>query len=287
MKSRHFKIFKALAGVSLVSLPWTAQADFKADKSSYWLFHATPESEMRELSTDRPDKTESPYTVDAGHFQIEADLMIISSDKTATETRTTTTSFFVPNLKVGLTNAIDLQAIVSPSVSQRIESPNGTSRTYGQGDTLIRVKFNIFGNDGGDAALGVMPFVQLPSHTNDLGSKRIEGGVIFPVAISLPANWDLGTMAQFNWAKNADDDHMHGEYIATLTVGHDIWGDIAGYLEFFSQHSDEKGADWVATFDTGLTYGATPNVQLDMGVNVGVTEAADDLNPFVGISARL
>ena len=26
-------------------------------------------SELRELSTDRPDTTESPYTVDAGNFQ--------------------------------------------------------------------------------------------------------------------------------------------------------------------------------------------------------------------------
>lgn len=27
------------------------------------------------MSTDRPDKTESLYTVDAGHFQFEADLV--------------------------------------------------------------------------------------------------------------------------------------------------------------------------------------------------------------------
>ena len=35
---------------------------------------------MREMSTDRPDKTESPYTVDAGHFQIEWDLFNFERD---------------------------------------------------------------------------------------------------------------------------------------------------------------------------------------------------------------
>ena len=276
-----------LAGLTCCFMPTAALAEAKTDKSSYWLFHPTPEKEMRDLSTDRPDKTESPYTVDAGHYQIETDLAIVSSDKSDQGIRTTWTSLLVSNLKVGLTNGIDLQAIISPSISQRVETPDGTDRTYGRGDTLIRMKFNLIGNDGGDWALGVMPFAQIPSHTNELGSDRVEGGVIMPVAISLPGEWDLGTMAQFNWAKNAEDDQMHGEYVGTLTIGHNIWGDLAGYLEFFSQNSDESGAKWVATVDTGLTYGATPNVQLDMGINVGVTEAADDLNPFVGISARL
>jgi len=49
-------------------------SDPAPDKSSFHFFNPTPRSLMRELSTDRPDKTESAYTVDAGHFQIESDL---------------------------------------------------------------------------------------------------------------------------------------------------------------------------------------------------------------------
>src|SRR5215208_5769920 len=51
------------------------------DKNVYNLFHPTPPDLMRELSTDRPDKTESPYTVDAGHVQIEMDLASYSYDR--------------------------------------------------------------------------------------------------------------------------------------------------------------------------------------------------------------
>ncbi len=43
------------------------------DKSGYNLFNPVPENLMRELSPDRPDETESPYTVDAGHYQLEMD----------------------------------------------------------------------------------------------------------------------------------------------------------------------------------------------------------------------
>jgi hypothetical protein len=46
-------------------------ADEGGDKSGYTLFRPTPEALLRELTSDRPDKTESPITVDAGHFQLE------------------------------------------------------------------------------------------------------------------------------------------------------------------------------------------------------------------------
>lgn len=43
------------------------------DKSIYNIFNPTPKDKMREFDTDRPDKIETPHTVDAGHFQIETD----------------------------------------------------------------------------------------------------------------------------------------------------------------------------------------------------------------------
>src|SRR6185295_420185 len=43
----------------------------RPEKEGYTLFNPTPESLLRGLNTDRPDVTESPFTVDAGHFQTE------------------------------------------------------------------------------------------------------------------------------------------------------------------------------------------------------------------------
>ena len=52
-----------------------------ADKSRFTLFHPTPEALMRELNTDRPDQTEGPITVDAGHLQLELDLVTYAYDR--------------------------------------------------------------------------------------------------------------------------------------------------------------------------------------------------------------
>ena len=47
----------------------------KPDKNQYWLLNPVPPDQMRSFSTDRPTKSNVPYTVDAGHFQYETDLV--------------------------------------------------------------------------------------------------------------------------------------------------------------------------------------------------------------------
>ena len=47
----------------------------RARKRAYTLFKPVPKVLMRSLSTDRPDATESAYSVDAGHFQVETDVL--------------------------------------------------------------------------------------------------------------------------------------------------------------------------------------------------------------------
>jgi hypothetical protein len=37
------------------------------------------------MSTDRPDKTETAYTMDAGHFQMEMDLVTYGRDRHTTD----------------------------------------------------------------------------------------------------------------------------------------------------------------------------------------------------------
>src|ERR1700690_3325848 len=52
------------------------------DKGIYTLFNPVPENLMRDLSPDRPDGTESPFTVDAGHYQLEMDFANFTYNKT-------------------------------------------------------------------------------------------------------------------------------------------------------------------------------------------------------------
>lgn len=79
---------------------------------------------------------------------------------------------------------------------------------------------------------------------------------------------------------------FHAAFINTLVVSRDFTEKLGAYLEFFSEVSTEGGSHWVGTVDLGFTWTVTANLQLDAGINAGVTKSADDLNPFLGLSWR-
>lgn len=264
-----------------------ALADEGPDKRQYHLFRPTPVAAMREMATDRPDKTESAYTVDAGHYQFEMDLLSYTYDRSDAET-VKALGIAPINLKFGLLNNVDLQLVAESYNIQwtKDRGARSSERLSGFGDLLLRCKTNLWGNDGGPSALSVMPFVKLPTNQRNLGNGAVEGGVIFPFAMELPADWGLGAQVEVDWLQDFASTDYHPEFLSTITVSHDIVGKLGGYVELFSNVSAERGAKWIATFDFGFTYAVTPDVQLDAGMNIGLTSAADDLNPFIGLSMR-
>jgi len=280
-----------LAAACLAALaPVALAAEPAPDKSRYTLFDPTPRELMREMSTDRPDKTESAYTVDAGHFQAEMDLVTYTRDRYTSDHRDIDSFSVAPmNLKVGLTNRIDFQVVLETYNWVRTEDRIGSDVTHsrGFGDVTLRLKMNLWGNDGGGSAFAAMPFVKLPTNQDGLGNDAVEGGLILPVDRALPWGWGLGGMAEFNAIEDDDGRGHHAEFVQTLTLEHDIVGDLAGYAELFSLASTEADSHWQATADFGLTYRLTQDIQLDGGINVGLTRDAEDANPFLGLSFRL
>lgn len=263
----------------------------REEKSGYHLFHPTPAASMREMSTDRPDKTESAYTVDAGHFQVEMDLVSYARDVDRSgggNIRTEDWSVAAMNLKVGLLNCVDLQTIVESyrQVEVLDRSTGARTRNSGVGDVTSRLKVNLWGNDGGTTALAVMPFVKYPTSHGQLGNGSVEGGLILPLAVGLPGGFGLGVMTEFDWERNQGAGDRHVQFVNTATIGHSLVGKLGGYVEFFSSVGTESGTDWIGTVDLGFTYEFTDNFRLDAGINFGVTRSADDFNPFVGASWR-
>jgi hypothetical protein len=109
-------VVSAFAGDTPASAdPAAATAPTSPPKGSYTLFNPTPRNQLREMATDRPDKTESPFTVDAGHFQVEMDLVNYTHDRGTSgggDTRVTSYAVAPVNVKVGLLNNLDLQLVL-------------------------------------------------------------------------------------------------------------------------------------------------------------------------------
>jgi hypothetical protein len=259
--------------LSLLLLPLFAErvvADAPAQPSRHVLA-PTPREQMRELSTDRPDTTESPFTVDAGHVQVEIDAVSVEREQGSAEVAVATT-----NLKLGLTTFADLQLILEPH--------RRAGGRRGIGDLTVRTKLNLLGNDGGAAAFAVMPFVSLPTAARGLGAGHTEGGVSLPLGFDAPLDLDVTTMLELDVARH--DDRYGLDLIATCSVGHSLVGELGGYVEVASSTPLESPDALELGLNGGLTLGIGRDVALDGGGRVGLTEAAPDLALFVGGSAR-
>lgn len=263
------------------------------DKSNYSLFNPTPRNLMREMSLDRPDVTESPITVDAGHFQFELSLVDYAYNDDG-GVRTDALSVLPSNIKIGLLNNVDIQFVFTPYTRVKAEADGAKDVAEGfSDDTQIRLKINLWGNDGpqpgfGDTAFAIMPFIKLPTGSGDLTNDHVEGGIILPLAVALPGEFGLGLMAEVDFVYNEEEDGYGVDFVHTATLGHAVPGieNLAAYIEYVGIAPHDTGGTYQAIASGGFTYALSDDWVLDFGGTAGISDSADDFSVFVGTSFR-
>jgi hypothetical protein len=139
----------------ILPLPSMAAQSLADQKRDYHPFSPVPNSLMRDLSAERPGVTESPTTLDAGHFQIDTGLVEYSFDDRGDE-RAESWTALETTLGVGITRRTAAQLILTPYVHEE----TGSSTKQGFGDLTLRLKMNLWGNDpepGQRTAFGIIP----------------------------------------------------------------------------------------------------------------------------------
>jgi hypothetical protein len=268
----------------LLVLAWPVAVEAQ---EGYSLVRRTPRELARPLSTDRPDRTESPYSVPAGWFQLEASAISWSRDREAGASSESLRVAEV-NLKAGVLHDVDVQLVAELWSLDSEQLRGGTARRGSDGLGLVaaRVKVNLWGNDGGRTALALMPYVGAVRQEGLPGTSRPRhaiAGLIVPFALEAGRGWTLGAMLEFDVANDVPE-RWRLTAVQSLTVGRALVGPVRGYAELF--HAAGGGLPSAVTLDGGITLPIGASVQLDAGVNIGLTAAADDVNPFAGLTLR-
>jgi hypothetical protein len=220
-------------------------------------------------------------------MQVEANVVAWSLDREA-DAATRDLGIAQLNVKVGLLPDVDLQLVTEVWSRQTLRDPRGTvlARVSGQGLMVARLKVNVWGNDEGRTALAIMPYAGAVRQEATPGvrvGRHAVAGVIVPFALDLGHDWSLGAMVELDLANDLPG-AWRGTWVQSLTVGRPLAGPLGAYVELF--HASGGGAPRELTADGGLTIGVTDDLQLDAGVNVGLSRAADDVNPFLGLAVR-
>lgn len=289
------------AAAALAWLVWAglAEADetpspSAGDKSQYTLFNPTPDRLLRELSTDRPDLTESPFTVDAGRVQFETTLFGYARSRPDPD-GVVTDSYEVgtTNVRIGLTSASEFNVIWQPYGIVRTHASESAeaTRKNGIGGLELRTKINLRGNDSfekpGAIAFGLLPYISLPTDRgNGISPDAVGAGFILPFAVKLTEKFDLELNAGVDVVRNDDTAGYHAEYLSTASLAYGWNEQLSTYYEVAARFGTRDPRGDVVILGTGVAYQLTKNLQIDAGINIGVTDAADRINPFVGVSVR-
>lgn len=259
------------------------------DKSGYNLFNPTPDDEMRKFTPDRPAKGFSVRTIDAGHFELETDLVNYS---TSNDQGVITRNWQAldPTMKVGLTNWMDVEVQLNGlQTSQSFDGASGAPllTATGFGDVLLRAKMNMFGNDSGFAGLALIPYVKLPSSAPVISNGAVEGGLIAPLALR-PDDFIITLMTEVDVLKTATGNGRYANFVNLVGVSHPIPGldGANATVELFSSAGTDPGTPPVYTFDLGANYRLDQHTIIDVGLNLGLNSAAPRAQVYSGISFR-
>ena len=106
------------------------------------------------------------------------------------------------------------------------------------------------------------------------------------LAWDVAETWGLGGQVEFDAVYDEDEDDYDVEFAHTAVLGFDVVGALGAYVEYLGVASTEGDSNYQAIFSTGLTYQFNEDLVFDVGTQVGLNEAADDVQVFVGMTRR-
>lgn len=252
------------------------------------------------LITDRPDFTNSPFTVGKGVPQLESGYTFTYNEDAGETTRFH--SIGEPFLRYGIfADFLELRLALSP-VLQRTRGPGISQSTGGTEDLLIGAKFALTPQHGVLPATGLITEATVPT-----GSPAFTSDQFLPI-ITWTYSWDvtdsLGVTGNTIFSRNVETElpdipsgsapadfspvrDAYTQWAQSVSVGYGYTDKLSGFYEWYGlfPHSAQS-AQAQHYIDTGFTYLLTDDVQWDIRAGWGLTDASDDFFTGTGLSIR-
>jgi hypothetical protein len=226
--------------------------------------------------------TETPDTVQPGHFLVRMDALSIATNlhdsAGGTYSAVAAAKTFIAT---GLTDSLDVQVGAEMFLSQKYERGAFTDRNSGIGDVYFRTKWTLWRDD--HSAVAVMPYVQLPTNTGHVGKTGLQGGLIVPWATHLPGGGTLLAMGQWDFVRNDADNGYDAFWSASAALEQPLTSLLKLYGEVALGKSS-SGAPWEGRLGGGVQLHLSSLFWWDFAVYRGLSRGSPDWNPVVRVN---
>lgn len=237
-------------------------------------------SQVEDISTDRPDQSESPYLMSRGYFQVEAGIVYESDEL---EKDFTATTLNAPSILVryGLFKNVELRAGLD-LLNEKTKIANVSSSESGFGPLVLATKIKMLEEKGSTPETALLLKLSVPfKETSRFQSTYM--GTEFRLAMTNNLNKKFSLSYNIGAAFGEGSPGATGIYSvslgASLMKKLSVFGEIYGFLPQKTS-PDHR-------FDAGLTYLIMKNVQVDASFGLGLSKKSPDYFVGGGVSFRL
>ena len=225
------------------------------------------ELSAQEIITDRPDQTESSFSVGKNFLQIEAGFQVASEADAPSNLNILAPTVL---LRYGVAEIFEFRF-----VSQLEVLKNNDESTVGMSDLEVGFKVELFRSKIGNHSGAFLSHLVIPSGSDEISGKHVGTVNKLSIAHDLSSNVGLGYNVGYNYFGTGS-----GDLTYSLALGVGINDRFGIYFEPYGEIVDFD--DFVANFDMGFTYLIQDNLQFDFSYGAGITDRMNYV--AVGIS---
>jgi hypothetical protein len=241
------------------------------------------------MVTDRPDATESSSIVPRGLFQFEVGWTHTENDEGGVEFENDAAPEVL--LRAGLSERIELRVgFGGYQWAETTIAGGGSIDGEGAADSSLGIKLRLATEQGGRPEMALIGAVSLPTGDDLFTTDEVDPAFRLTFSNTLSDRLSLGYNVGAAWASETDgggdeDRLARAEWTAALGIG--ATDRLSFFVELFGDAALSAHGSARTLIDGGATYLLRENVQFDLFVGSGLSDAAEDWFGGVGISFRL
>ena len=278
--------------LTLVLLPHFCQAQDSPktspyDSAHFSLFKPVPRRLLRELQPDRPGITDNPFTVDAGHVQLELDAFRLINNRESQDPRERELHVGYSIIKVGLSRRTDFHVelpLHNVVKTRPAETKGWQERQAGFGDVTLRLKHNFLGDkQDGSFAMAAIGYACLATG-GAVGSGAPEYGLTLPTDLELSNKANLEIQLQTDLLYDRNAARRYVRLLPGAALEYDFTEKFGVVSEAVAQWNTLERR-WQASLNFAPILMLTDDLQFDLGTHVPLNSRSEQ-HYFVGVTVR-
>jgi hypothetical protein len=236
------------------------------------------------ICADRPGLGSPPCATPVGRVVVELGLGSWTLDRESGE-RSDTVTAGDTLVRAGVADGLEVQLGWSAFGHVRERDAMGVEQQSGVGDVSVALLKTVV--EGDTLELSAIGRVTAPVGGEAIGAGDWSFDLVAPASIALTDTLSFDLTPSVSAA--ADEDRSGRHFVGGGVVGlsTDIGETALASLEVAAFHDDDPaGATTPVQLGLSAAWRPNPDVQLDVGTNLGLNRDADDLELYVGISRR-